>query len=105
MTSLQIHFNPSLFVTNVDTGSESEDITLGLPDPKVPPSELCSVTTFHVGKIAVPPESNTSYIMALGLLGVFPRLEKLEDDDGDWDEINDLIGVCRRMGRFAFGKG
>jgi len=104
LTTLQVHFNPSLFVTNVDTGSESGDITLGLPDPKDPPSELCSVTTFDVGKIPLPQESNTSYILALGLLGVFPRLEKLEGDDGDWDEVNDLIGVCRRMGRFAFGK-
>ena len=105
LKSLQIHFNPSLFVTNVDTGSDSGDITLGLPEPKVPPSELCSVTTFRVGKIPVPQESNAPYIMALGLLGVFPRLENLENDDGDWEEINDLIGVCRRMGRFAFGKG
>jgi hypothetical protein len=43
--------------------------------------------------------------MALGLLGVFPHLEKLEYEDADWEDIDELIAVCRRMGRFAFGKG
>ena len=105
LTTLQIHFNPALFVTKVETDSQNGDVALGFPDLKTPPSELCSVTTIDVGSIPLPPESNTSYIMALGLLGVFPRLEKLECDDGDWDDIDDLIGVCRRMGRFAFLKG
>ncbi|KAF9646539.1 hypothetical protein BDM02DRAFT_3270902 [Thelephora ganbajun] len=104
LTTLQIHFNPALFVTKVDTDSESGDVALGLPDLKSPPSDLCSVTTIDVGNIPLPTESNTSYIMALGLLGVFPRLEKLEYGEGDWEDIDDLIGVCRRMGRFAFGK-
>jgi len=104
LTTLQIHFNPTLFVTKVDTDSEFGDVALGLPDLKTSPFDLCSVTTIDVGNIPLPPESNTSYIMALGLLGVFPRLEKLEYDDGDWEDIDDLIGVCRRMGRFAFGK-
>ena len=104
LTTLQIHFNPALFVTGVDTGSVSGDVALGLPNLKTPPSDLCSVTTINVGNIPLPPESNTSYIMALGLLGVFPRLEKIDYDDGDWEDIDDLIGVCRRMGRFAFGK-
>lgn len=104
LTTLQIHFDPTLFVTKVDADSESGDVALGLPDLDTPPSDLCSVTMLDVGNIPLPPESNTSYIMALGLLGVFPRLEKLEYDDGDWEDISDLIGVCRRMGRFSFGK-
>ena len=105
LTHLQIHFNPALFVTRVDTDSESGGVALGLSDLTTPPSELCSVTTIDVGNIPLPSESNTSYIMALGLLGVFPRLEKLEYDDGDWEDVDDLIGVCRRMGRFEFGRG
>jgi len=104
LATLQIHFNPALFITKVDTDSESGDVALGLLDLKTSPSDLCSVTTIDVGNIPLPPASATSYIMALGLLGVFPRLEKLEYDDGDWEDIDDLIGVCRRMGRFAFGK-
>ena len=106
LTTLQIHFNPTLFVTKVETDSESGDVALGVPDLrlKAASSDLCSVTAINVGNIPLPPQSNTSYIMALGLLGVFPCLEKLEYDDGDWEDVDDLIGVCRRMGRFAFGK-
>jgi hypothetical protein len=107
LTTLQIHFNPALFVTKVASGSESGDVALGLPNAETPPSKLCSVTTIDVGKIPSPQEPNSLSIMALGLLGVFPRLENLEydDHDGDWDDVNDLIAVFRRMGRFAFGKG
>ena len=105
LTTLQIHFNPVSFVTKVEVDSESADVALGLSDLTTPSSDLCSVTTIDVGTIPSPPESNASYIMALGLLGVFPCLEKLESDGGAWEEIDDLIGVCRRMGRFAFGKG
>ena len=25
--------------------------------------------------------------------------------DGDWEIIHELIGICQRMGHFAFGKG
>lgn len=106
LTTLQIHFNPAMFVTKVDTDSESGGIALGFPDLNQTPSpDLCAITTIDVGTIPLPEQSNTSYIMALGLLGVFPHLEKLEYDDGDWEDIDDLIGVCRRMGHFAFGKG
>ena len=105
LTNLQIHFNPILFVTKVDTDSESGDVALGLSDINTPSSDLCSVTTINVGNIPLPPQSNASYIMALGLLGVFPRIEKLEYDDNDWEDIDDLMGVCRRLGRFALGKG
>lgn len=106
LTTLQLHFNPARFVAKVDTDSESRDVTLGLFEFGTPPSELCSVTTLDVGKIPLTRQvANVSYIMALGLLGVFPRLEQIKYDDSDWDETNDLIGVCRRMGRFAFGKG
>ena len=105
LTALRIHFNPTLFVTKVDSDSESGDVALGLSDSTTPPPDFCSVTTIDVGSIPLPSESNTSYIMALGLLGVFPRLEKLEYEDADWEDIDELIGVCRRMGRFAFGKG
>jgi hypothetical protein len=106
LTTLQIHFNPALFVTKVEVDSESGDVALGFPDlNRTPSPELCSITTIDVGNIPLPQQSNTSYIMALGLLGVFPQLEKLEYYDSDWEEIDDLIGVCRRMGRFAFGKG
>lgn len=104
LTALRIHFNPMLFVTKVDTDSESGDVAIGLSDLATPPSNLCSITTIDVGNIPLPSESNTAYIMALGLLGVFPRLEKLEYQDSDWEEIDELIGVCRRMGRFAFEK-
>lgn len=45
-----------------------------------------------------------AYIMASGLLGVFPHPERLEYDDGDWEDVDELIGVCRLMGRFSFGK-
>ena len=103
LTTLQIHFNPTFFVTGVVGDSESH-VALGLTDLKTPPSDLCSVTTLDVGDILLPPESNVSYIMALGLLGVFPRLEKLEYEDSDWADVDELIGVCRRMGRFAFRK-
>ena len=105
LTVLQIHFNPALFVTTVDRDSEPGNVALGLPDLNSPLSDLCSITTIDVGGIPLPQESNTSYIMALGLLGVFPRLQKLEYGDEDWELVADLMGVCRRMGRFAFGKG
>lgn len=105
LSNLQIHFNPVLFVTRLDTDSESGGVALGLSDLTAPPSDLCSVTSLDVGNIPLPSESNTSYILALGLLGVFPRLEKIEYEDGEWEDVCDLIDVCRRMGRFAFGKG
>ncbi|KAF9786351.1 hypothetical protein BJ322DRAFT_1020404 [Thelephora terrestris] len=105
LANLQIHFNPASFVTRVDSDSETGSVALGLSDFTTPAVDLCAVKTIDVGNIPLPSESNTSYIMALGLLGAFPRLEKLEYDDGDWEDIDDLIGVCRRMGRFEFGKG
>ena len=105
LTTLLTHFNPTLFVTKVDEDSASGHVALGLSDLNTPSSNLCSVTTISVGHTPLPPQTNTSYIMALGLLGVFPRLEKLEYDDRDWEDIDDLIGICRRLGRFAFGKG
>ena len=105
LTTLLTHFNPTLFVAKVDEDSASGNVALGLSDLSTPSSDLCSVTTISVGNTPLPPQANTSYIMALGLLGVFPRLEKLEYDDGYWEETSDLIGICRRLGRFAFGKG
>jgi len=104
LTNLQIHFDPTSFVTKLDTDSESGDVALGVSDLKAPPSDLCRVTTIHAGCTPLPQTSNTSYILALGLLGVFPRLEKIEYTDGDWEDVDDLMGVCRRMGRFEFGK-
>ena len=104
LKNLQIHFNPTLFVTKVATDSESGDVALGFSDIKTPSSDLSPVTTINVGCIPLPPQPNASYIIALGLLGVFPRVEKLEYDDDDWEDIEVLIGVCRRLGRFVFGK-
>ena len=105
LTSLRIHFNPMLFVSNVDSDSGSRDVDLGLPDHPTPLPDLCSVTVIEVGNTPLPSEDNTSYIMALGLLGVFPKLEKIQYDDAEWEEVDELIGVCRRMGRFVFLKG
>jgi len=39
--------------------------------------------------------------MALGLLGMFPRL-KIKYRDDYWEDIGNLVGFCQRMGRFAF---
>ena len=107
LTTLRIHFNPTSFIIKVDTDSESGDIALGLSDLTTSPSSLCLVKTINVRNIPLPSECSASYIMALGLLGVFPHLETLEfeDNDCDWEEVDELIRICRRMGRFVFGKG
>lgn len=105
LTTLQIHFNPGEFVTKVDTDREPAYAALGLSDPTPPLLNLCSVTTIDVGTIPVPSGENASHILALGLLGVFPRLEKLDFDDGDWEDIEELIEICRRMGHFTFRRG
>ena len=106
LTDLMIHFNPALFVTKVGT-NESWDVALGLSDHKTfpSPSNLCSIRTLFVGHIPLPTQSNASCIIALGLVGVFPRLEMIDYENGDWKEVVDLVGVCQRMGCFPFGKG
>jgi len=105
LRDLEIHFNPALFVTKVGMDSESWHVALGLSDFKTLSSDLCSITTISVGDIPLPAQSNASCVMALGLLGVFPCLEFVFYDNNDWRNVQDLIGVCRRMGPFAFGKG
>jgi hypothetical protein len=107
---LTIHFNPVLLVTKVATDSESWDVALGssMSDLKTFPSDLCSITYLSVGKIPLPAQSNAYSIVALGLLGVFPRLEILgyqNAENPNWRKVNDLVRVCQRMGRFGFGKG
>lgn len=104
LSTLQIHFNAALFVSGVETGPGSAGATLCLSDLKTPSPELCLVTTIDVGSIPLP-NSDTSTIVALGLLGVFPHLKEIEYEEEDWADVQDLIGVCHRMGRFAFGKG
>ena len=73
--TLRIHFNLALFVTKVDADSESGGVALGLSDINTPASDLCSVATINVGNIPLLPQPNGSYIMALWLPGVFPRIE------------------------------
>jgi hypothetical protein len=102
---LIIHFNPAVFVTKVGTDSESWDVALGLSDLKTQSSDLCSINHLSVGNIPLPAQSNAFSIVALGLLGMFPRLEAIGYENPDWGKVNDLIGVFRRMGRFALGKG
>jgi len=91
-------FNPALFVNKVGTKSESWDVAPGLLDLKTPSSDLCPVTTIYVGKIPVPTGFNASSILALGLLGVFPRLEEIlsEDDHWRWCSVNIFRSRCRR---------
>ena len=101
LTTLQIHFDPASFVVKVEM--DSMDVALGLPDLKTPSSGSCPVTRIDVGYIPVPDESNACYVIGLGLLGVFPRLKKVGYNDEDWEDIDELIGVCQRMGHFAFG--
>ena len=107
LTSLQIHFNPAQFSASVYTDSESVGAALGSSGPISPPSHLSSVAMLNVGGIILPDEPNVSYVIALGLLGVFPCLEKVEYrySDSGWKDVDELIRVCRRMGCFTFGKG
>jgi hypothetical protein len=104
---LTIHFNPAVFVTKVGTDCKSWDVALGLSmsDLKTFSSDLCSITYLSIGNIPLPAQSNAYSIVGLGLLGVFPRLEILNYQNADWRKVNDLVRVCRRMGRFGFGKG
>jgi hypothetical protein len=102
LTDLVIHFNPALFVTKVGTG-KSWDVALGLSGHKTLPSELCSLRTLLVGHIPLPTQFNASCIVALGLVGVFPRLETIKYENDDWEKVVDLLGVCRRMSPFPFG--
>jgi hypothetical protein len=102
---LEIHFNPIQFIADSGTKFESWDVELGLSDVKIQSSCLCLVTTISAGNIPLPEHSYASSILALGLLGVFPRLQMLDFDNADWRNVEDLIGVFRRMGRFAFGEG
>jgi hypothetical protein len=104
LNHLEIHFSPALFVTKVGTESKSWDVALGLPNPKTLASDLCPLTIIFVGDIPLPPQSNASSILALGLLGVFPRLEFVAGNR-DWSEVQDLIGIYRLMGCSTFGKG
>jgi hypothetical protein len=104
LSDLFIHFNPALFVTKVGMEDESWDIALGLSDLKTLSSDLCQVTTLWVGRIPLPAQSDASCIIALGLLGVFPRLEVIEYDSDGWGDVEGLLGVFRRM-ICAFRKG
>ncbi len=100
----RIHFNPALFVNKVRTTWQFWEVALGLSDLKTPSSDLCPVTTIYVGNIPLPPKGDASSILALGLLGVFPCLRRIEYEDGDWNDIHELVGVYRRMGCYAFGR-
>lgn len=104
ITHLTIHFNPAPFVEKIGRESESWHVALGLSDPKALSSDLCQITTFHVWNIPFPERHGAPYILALGLLGVFPRLEEIDYDDenDDWREVDVLIKVCRQMGCFTF---
>ena len=88
LTSLQIHFNPNSFVQKVN---DSEDGGF-----ETPSSVLCSVTKINVGGIAMPNQSEVSTIMAFGLLGVFPRLKKVEYHDDAWKKVKDMVIWIRR---------
>ena len=98
LTTLQIHFNPNSFITKISGDLDSGD-SLGLVAPSC---DLCAVTKVDVGKIALPTQS-MSFIMALGLLGVFPRLEELEYENVAWKEIDDLIRVQKHIHAFVMG--
>ena len=76
---------------------------LALPDLKAPsPShDLRPVMTIDVGRIPVPEEDNLCIVMALGLLGMFPRL-KIKYSDDYWEDIGNLVVFFQRMGRSAF---
>jgi len=105
LKKLQIHFNPDSFITKMNAQAGSDSGNSGFENPS---SNLCSVTNINVGSIGLPGQCNVSYIMALGLMRVFPRLEEVEYDvveyeygDGAWEEINSLIGFHQRI-RTAF---
>jgi len=104
LKELLIHFNPVLFVNKMRTSLQSWEVVLALSDLKTPSSDLCPLTTIYVGNIPLPPKGDASSILALGLLGVFPCLRLIECEDGDWDDIQMLVGVYRRMGCYAFGR-
>jgi hypothetical protein len=87
LTALQIHFNPDSFITRAaDSSSDSGDVGL-----ETPSYDLCSVTNIDVGAIALTGRRSMPCIMVLGLLGVFPRLEKLEYQDSSWIDVDSLI--------------
>jgi hypothetical protein len=88
-------------------GMESEPwhVALGLSDFKTHSSDLCQITTFNVGNVPFPEQYRAAYILALGLVGVFPRLDMLHYENGAWGTVEDLIEVCQHMGRFVFEKG
>jgi hypothetical protein len=102
LTELLIHFNPALFVNKICTRWQTWEVALGLSDLETPSSDLCPVTTIYVGNIPLPPNGDASPILALGLLGVFPCLRQIKWEDSNWDYINKLVGVYRRMGCYAF---
>ena len=97
LKSLQIHFNPSSFIAkfNADVASEGA----GSSSLKTPSSAiLCPLTYINVGHIKLPrPQSYVSVPMALGLLGVFPRLEEIKFRDATWKEIGNLLRARRHM--------
>ena len=99
LRTLQIHFNPDLFITKVNA-----DFKSGNDDFEIPSSDLCSVTEIKAGNIALPGQSNVSYIMALGLLRVFPHLEGVKYNDVAWKEINKMVSIHQHVGT-AFVKG
>jgi len=101
LTALQIHFNPDSFITKVNADFMSRN-----GDFEIPSSDLCSVTEINAGNIELPRQSNVPYIMASGLLRVFPHLEgvKYNDRNVAWKEINNLISIHRHV-RTVFVKG
>jgi len=102
LNHLEIHFNPAQFVADLGTKFESWDVALGLSDLKTPSSDLCLITTIFVGNIPLPEHSSASSILALGLLGVFPRLDSIEYGDEDWGDVERLLQVFRVMGRKGY---
>jgi hypothetical protein len=108
LTTLQIHFDPSAFAKAV-VDAESADAVLASLSNFLPSSELCSVTTLGVGKNARWDDGGTiesQFVLALGLAGVFPRLENLEFMNSyPWQEVSRKIGIFRRMGHSGLLQG
>jgi len=91
LTDLRIHFNPDSFINKVDHSRSGND---GF---ETPPSDVCSVTKIDVGSIRLSTHSNVSFIMALGLLEVFPCLEGIKYDYFSWSEVDKLIRSHRHI--------